>query len=98
MYKGLIKLHFRCCCPAWGTAGITALRLKNRAARIVTNIPYDAHSELLIQELEWLIIKQLIESETAKVVYKALHSEAPDYLKRLFHTQSSNQILFYTMH
>ena len=38
-----------------------------------------------------LAIKELIESETAKVVYKALHSEAPDYLKGLFHRLSDTK-------
>ena len=33
----------------------------------------------------------VIESETAKVVYKALHNEAPDYLKGLFHRLSDTQ-------
>ena len=95
MYKSLIEPHFRYCCPVWGAAGITALqklqKLQNRAARIVTNSPYDAHSEPLIQKLGWPTIKQLIESETAKVVYKALHNEAPDYLKGLFHRLSDTQ-------
>ena len=95
MYKSLIEPHFRYCCPVWGAAGITALqklqKLQNRAARIVTNSPYDAHSQPLIQNLGWPTIKELIESETAKVVYKALHSEAPDYLKGLFHRLSDTK-------
>ena len=95
MYKSLIEPHFRYCCPVWGAAGITALRklqkLQNRAARIVTNSPYDAHSQPLIQKLGWPTIKELIESETAKVVCKALHSEAPDYLKGLFHRLSDTK-------
>ena len=95
MYKSLVEPHFRYCCPVWGAAGITALRklqkLQNRAARIVTNSPYDAHSQPLIQKLGWPTIQELIESETGKVVYKALHHEAPDYLKGLFHRLSDTQ-------
>ena len=86
MYKSLIEPHFRYCCPVWGAAGITALqklkKLQNRAARIVTNSAYHANSEPIIQILGWATIKQLIELETAKVVYKALQNEAPDYIKR----------------
>ena len=37
--------------------------------------PYDAHSEPLVKELGWL--KQLIYKEAVKIVYKALHNEAP---------------------
>ena len=90
MYKSLVEPHFRYCCPVGGgAAGITALqklqKLQNRAARIVTNSPYDANSQPLIQKLGWPTIQELIESETGKVVYEALHNEAPDYLKGLFH-------------
>ena len=85
MYKSLIEPHFRYLFPVWGAAGITALqklqKIQNRAARIVTYSPYDAHSEPLTQILGWATIKQLIESETAKVASKALRNEAPHYLK-----------------
>ena len=72
MYKSLVEPHFRYCCPVSGLAGITALqklqKLQNRAARIVTNSPYDAHSQPLIQKLGRPTIQELIESETGKVV------------------------------
>ena len=49
MYKSLVEPHLRYCCPVRGATGNTALqklhKLQNRAARIVTNSPYDAHSE-----------------------------------------------------
>ena len=95
MYKSLVEPHFRYCCPVWGAAGITVLqklqKLQNRAARIVTNSPYEAHSQPLIQKLGWPTIQELIESETGEVVYKALLNEAPDYLKGLFHRLSDTQ-------
>ena len=40
--------------------------------------------------LGWPTIRQLIQSETAKVVYKAFHNAAPDYLNRLFHRLSDS--------
>ena len=49
-----------------------------------TNSCFDAPSEPLTQQLGWLTIEQLIELETVKVVYKALHNEAPPYMKELF--------------
>ena len=66
-------------------------KLQNRAARIVTDSPYDAHSETLIKKLGWLTIKQLMDTETVKIVYNALHNEAPKYLKELFHRMSDIQ-------
>ena len=44
-----------------------------------------------MQKFGWPTIKQLIESETAKSVYKALHNEAPDYIKGLFRRLSDTQ-------
>ena len=95
IYKSLIEPYFGCCCPIWGSASSTNLKrlqiLQNRAARIVTDSPYDAHSEPLIKKLGWLTIKQLIDAEAVEIVYKALHNEAPKYLKELFHRLSDIQ-------
>ena len=95
MYRRLIEPYFRYCCPIWGRESSTNLqrlqKLQNRAARIVTDSPYDAHSELLIQKLGWLTINQLIDTETVKIVYKALRNEAPKHLKELFHRLSDIQ-------
>ena len=95
LYRSLIEQYFRYCCPIWGSASSANLKrlekLQNRAASIVTDSPYDAHSEPLIKKLVWLTIKQLIDTETVKIVYKALHNEAPKYLKELFHRLSDIQ-------
>ena len=61
------------------------------AARVATNSCFDAPSEPLIQQLGWLTIEQLIELETVEVVYKALHNEAPPYMKELFLKLSNTQ-------
>ena len=53
--------------------------------------PCDAHSKPLMKELGRLTIKQLIDTETVKIVYKALHNEAPKYLIELFHRLSDIQ-------
>ena len=88
MYKSLIEPYFKYCCPTWGSASSTNLQrlqsLQNRAARIVTDSLYDAHSEPLIKKLGWLTIKQLIDTEIVQIVYKALHNEAPKYIKELY--------------
>ena len=91
----LIEPNFRYYCPAWGCVGTTTLqklqKLKNRAARVTTNSCFDASSELLVQELGWLTIEQLMELETVEVVYKALHNEPPPHKKELFLKLSDTQ-------
>ena len=61
MYTSIVKPHFRNFCSVWGCCGETLLnklqKLQNRAARIVTNSPFDAPSLPLIGSLGWLTIK-----------------------------------------
>ena len=89
MYFSIVDLHFRYCCSVWGCAGDAILRklqkLQNRAARVVTNSPFDQTSLPFISILEWLTVKEMIDFETACIVYKALHGLAPPYMKSMFH-------------
>ena len=69
-------------------SGINAInklqKLKNRAARIVTNSAYDASALSIIRKLGWPTIYELIESETLKMVYKSANYQAPAYLAERF--------------
>ena len=80
MYFSIVGSHFRYCCSVRVCAGDTALRklqkLQNRAARIVTNSPFDHASLPLIPKLGWLTVNEMIDFETACMVYKALHGLA----------------------
>ena len=64
MCKSLVVPYFRYCLLVWSNCGITALqklqKLQNRAARIVTNSPYDASALPLIKQLGWLNVQQMI--------------------------------------
>ena len=80
-------------------AGDTTLsklqKLQNRAARVVRNSPFDHSSLPLISKLGWLTVKEMIDFETACMVYKALHGLAPPYMKSMFHklSESCNRTL-----
>ena len=88
LYRSLVEPYFRYCCPVWGSCSASALdklqKLQNRAARIVTNSPYDTSALPLIKSLGWLTIRELIDFETSKMVYKSLNALAPDYLRNIF--------------
>ena len=85
-------VHFRYCFPVLAGASTKNLqrlqKLQNRTARIVTDSPYGVHLGPLTKELGWLTIKQLIDTETVKIIYKALYNKAPKHLKELFHRLS----------
>ena len=66
-------------------------KLQKRVARIATSSPYNAHTEPLIEVLGGLTINQMIDSETVKIVYKALYNEAREYVNELFHRLSDTQ-------
>ena len=88
MYKSLIEPYYRCCIPVWGCCGTTTLdqlqRLQNRAARIVTNSRYDAPSLPLMKGPGWFTTKELIELETAKMIFKSLNDSAPISIAQIF--------------
>ena len=67
MYEGIVEPNFNYCCSGWGSCGTTKLKkiqkLQNRAARIVTNSPFDSSATSLIQDLGWPTIEELIHHE-----------------------------------
>ena len=84
MYKSLVEPHFRYCCPVWGNVGETSLtklqKLQNRAARIVTGSRYDQSALPLIRALGWPTVREILDLETLKMVFKSLNSDAPSYM------------------
>jgi len=67
-YTGIIEPHFRYCCLVWGYTGVTEInqlqKLQNRAARIVTSSSFGTPCKLIIKELGWETMDQLITGET----------------------------------
>ena len=55
LYTSIVEPHFQYCCSVWGCCNSTDIlqlqRLRNRAARIVTNSHFDAPRKPLIQSL-----------------------------------------------
>ena len=96
MYRSIIEPHFRFCCLVWGVCSGTALnklqKLQNRAARIATNSPYNAPSQPLLEKLGWQTIRELIDIETAMMVYRSINNKAPNYLTSFFERLSQNTI------
>ena len=83
--RSLVEPYFRYSCPVWGVAGINAInRLQKLQNRIVTNSAYDASALTIIRKLGWPTINELIESETLKMVYKAVNKQALIYLTEMF--------------
>ena len=88
LYRSIMEPHFRYCCSVWGSCGASKLeviqKLQNKAARIVTNSPFDASAAPLLQRLGWSSVHKLINKETGSMVCRSLNSLAPQYLRDLF--------------
>ena len=69
--------------------------LLNRAARLIYNLPPFTSISPYLYELHWLPVKARIDFKICLLVFKALNSNEPEYLKDLlFHYQTqSNAIL-----
>ena len=72
----------------------TLQKLQNRAARIVTNSSYDVSAASLIKRLKWPTISDIIQNETATIMYKSTNGLAPEYLSKLFIKNSAQNTLW----
>ena len=75
LYKTLVEPYLRYCNTTWGKCGHLLLNklqaLQNRAARVVMGIKYEeADHNLILKSLGWMNVKQLIEYDTASLMYK----------------------------
>ena len=89
LYKSLVEPYFRCCNTVWGRCGKSYIdklqTLQNRAARIVTRVSYeDADHAILLRQLEWLSISQMIEYDSLSLIYKIKNGYAPGHTRQMF--------------
>ena len=87
IYNALIP-HFDYCSPVWdGMSGCLSdklQKLQNRAARVITQSPFDTSSNLLLAMLRWEKLSLRHKKQKALIMYKTLNELAPDYLQCLF--------------
>ena len=88
IYNALILPHFDYCSPVWdclsGQSSDKLQKLQNRAARVITKLPFDTSSNLLLDTLKWEKMSLRRKKQKALIMYKAIHDLAPEYLQRLF--------------
>ena len=89
LYKSLVEPYFRYCNTVWGRCGKSYIdklqTLQNRAARIVARVSYeDADHAILLRELEWLSISQMIEYDSLSLIYKIKNGYAPGHTRQMF--------------
>lgn len=83
IYNALKLPYFDYCSPVWDcTSGYLSDKLQNRAARVITKLPFDTSSNLLLAKWEKLTLRR--KKQKALIMYKTLNELAPEYLQCLF--------------
>ena len=59
-------------------------KLQHRAAKLITNSPFDASPLPVIRALGWSTVREIIDLESARIVYKSLNGDAPSYMSNMF--------------
>ena len=94
IYNALILPYFDYCSPVWdslsGYLSDKLQKLQNRAARVVTKVPFDTNSNHFLTTLNWERLSFLRKKRKALMMYKTMNGHAPDYLQRLFTQYHSN--------
>ena len=88
LYQALIKPYFDYCCPVWdGLSNELAdklQKLQNRAIRVITKSDYHSSATALRTRLGWddLSIRRM--KFKAKLMFKTVNKQTPEYLQDLF--------------
>ena len=87
VYKSIIEPHFIYCPTIFfimKDSQINKLQiLQNKMMRFILRKPYDTHVQDMLDQLNWLSIKQQIFFHAMKFIYKIINGLLPDYLKNL---------------
>ena len=59
-------------------------KLKNCAAKVVTNSQFDAPTLPVIRVLQWPTVRELIDFDSQKMVFRSLKGDAPSYMNDTF--------------
>ena len=74
----------------WGGCGTVLKRslqiIQNKVARSVTRLDWSTPSEVLLQQVDWLSVNQLIFFHSVILVYKVIQTQTPKYLHKMFDT------------
>ena len=88
LYRALIEPCFDYCCPVWdGLSNELAgklQKLQNRAIRVITKSDYHSNATALRTRLGWddLSIRRM--KIKAKLMFKTVNKQTPEYLQDLF--------------
>ena len=86
LYNSLVLPHFDYCSTIWSNVStkhvVRLQRLQNRAMRCILKAPPRSHIEDMLKTLKWMSIRQRMFYLRMILMWKIVHSSAPDYLSK----------------
>ena len=87
IYTALIMPHFDYCSPVWdclsGYLSDKLQKLQNRAARVITKLPFDTSSNHLFSTLDSERLSLRRKKQKVLMMYKIINNLGPEYLQTL---------------
>ena len=88
IYNALIMPHFDYCSPVWdclsGYLRDKLQKLQNRAARVITKLPFDTSSNYLLSTPNWEGLFLRRKKQKGLTMFKTVNGLAPHHLQSLF--------------
>ena len=88
LYRALIEPYFDYCCPVWDGLSNELTdklqKLQNRAIRIITKSDFYFSATVLRLKLGWDSLYTRRKKHKAKLMFKTINKQAPEYLQDLF--------------
>ena len=96
VYRSIIEPYFNYCSIVWDSLTDTLSgklqRLQNRAARIISGLPYSVRSNEIRTRLGWSSLDEIRKQQKAIMMYKIVHGHAPRYLQEMFTRQLGSRV------
>ena len=67
-------------------------RSQNRAARVITGLPYTVRSTEIRKQLGWSSLSEMRSQQKAIMMYKIVNDLAPSYMADMFTSQYGSQV------
>ena len=83
IYNSLILPHLNYCILTWGYDSKRLYKLQKKALRIINKSPYLAHTDPMFIKYNVLKVKDILEQNHLKFLFKLVHRSLPNYFLSL---------------
>ena len=96
IYGSIVEPYFNYCYLVWDglseTLSNKLQRLQNRAARVITGLPYTVRSTEIRKQLGWSSLSEMRSQQKVIMMYKIVNNLAPSYMADMFTSQYGSKV------